>query len=734
MRAILIAILVFVSASCQAATNYAASASLLDVQSRVNASARNDTVMVTNTGAVTWSGTLSLTKGVALLGPGTNLTITDTGLAVQFSPDATAIANDEVIRLEGFAFDGGGTSIVLVEIDGTGAGGTKPFNNAVVGRCLFKNGGTPEPNAGIIYVHGQARGCIYSNVFDRCNVVLAAGYGDITDWSSGYYPQSFGTADNMYFEGNLIHYSSAYSAGDPGWSTIGQSCRMAVRYNLYVFTNTSSGELWDVHGFQYSSIPGTMVSEYYRNTVLDGSSYLRLYFRGGWGLIYSNTFATSRDYTAAAAALGGSCASDWGYPSFNTMVTNCYFWSNLWNGTITNMVLDGTYQNCGIASNVNWHNYPPSPIPAYVFPHPLSTNSSGGSSATYYIATNGSSANSGTSIGSAWPWTMIPAVPAGTISSPTLCLVSPGFYTGASGVVLTNSYVTVSNGPALTAVWTNVDDHPFRAIYPAHDITYVGLSFQSNRYSFMCGDQNTGHSVDVSNIVVRNCWFRNTGLGWAGTPGSSSSGIELVAQACTIDGCICESNGIPQIAGQNHGVYAGGQNGIFTNLICRYNNGAGIILNGHNDGGSHDHNNWFRSSLLYSNETGNGYQLVLKDSGNSGTSYVVNNTMSDTYQYAFRVEANCTARLTNNIVLSSGVGFQNSGTVTADYNMAPATLAAAGPHDVITNYFGLDASYRPQTGSPAIGKGLGGLTIGAYQFSSPATTNATAVRQIYILR
>ncbi len=342
-----------------ASTRTAASASYTDVSAAVSAAARGDTVLVP-AGSATWSSTLTLTKGISLIGAGRDSTfITSGGVSVNISPDATAISNEEVIRVEAFTFDGNNSALNIITAHGASETDAKPFKNLVIGKNRLRNSGTTTTGSGAVSISGQVRGVIYSNIFDRCNVVLKnVGNDTTTEWSNGHFPQSFGTADQLFFEGNTIQYSSSGSWSDPGWTESGQGARTVVRYNQWNMANASQSELWDIHGFQYNpgGETGTMCSEYYGNTGSNCSGYRWINHRSPWGLYFNNIITGSGGMDIDADEYQGSCSADLGSPNYNPEITNTYCWNNTMNGTVKNMVL-GTETYCGVSENRNWYNY-----------------------------------------------------------------------------------------------------------------------------------------------------------------------------------------------------------------------------------------------------------------------------------------------------------------------------------------------------------------------------------------
>src|SRR5262249_26964239 len=90
-----------------------------DVQTAINSAARGATVTVP-AGTCTWATVVTLTKGITLQGAGAASTVINNGVGdatvLQISPDSTAIANDETIKVTGFTFDGSGTGYGLIGI------------------------------------------------------------------------------------------------------------------------------------------------------------------------------------------------------------------------------------------------------------------------------------------------------------------------------------------------------------------------------------------------------------------------------------------------------------------------------------------------------------------------------------------------------------------------------------------------------------------------------------------
>jgi hypothetical protein len=349
-----------------------------DVQTAVNNAARGATVTVP-AGTCTWATVVTLTKGVTLQGAGAASTVINNGVGdatmLQISPDSTAIANDETIKVTGFTFDGSGTGYGLIGISGAPDTGTKPFKNLIItGNTIRNTGSTSGQGNTCIYVQGgQVRGVIYSNTFDRCDIVLRPmGSDSTTEWTNTAYNNfSYGSADNLYFEDNTILYTAPWTSADqnPGWIESGQGGRVVVRFNTWNMANAGGqAEFWDVHGFQNfyggtNGQTGTMLVEYYGNTITNAAStvYRWMDHRGSWGMVFNNTYSGGSNPDIEINQYNGGCTNQIvpAPTNYNPIINNSYFFNNTVNGTLSPAV-SGSVNSCGVTENVNWWNQKPS--------------------------------------------------------------------------------------------------------------------------------------------------------------------------------------------------------------------------------------------------------------------------------------------------------------------------------------------------------------------------------------
>lgn len=353
-----------------AQTVVANSCSRTDMQTVITSAPRGATITVP-AGSCTWGSTLTITKGLTLTGAGAGSTIifngTGDGTVLQLSPDSTAIANDEIIKVSGFTFDGNGNGYALVGVNGAPDTGTKPFKNLIITANTFQHTGSGSGNGNTcIYVYtGQVRGVIYSNTFDRCDIVLRPmGSDTTTEWSNTAYNNlSYGSADNLFFEDNTIEFTSSYTSSDGygGWIESGQGGRVVVRFNTWNAANlTNPSEWWDVHGFQYNpgGETGTMIVEYYDNKLTNMGGYRWLNHRGSWGMFFDNTYSGTGTPDINASEYQGSCPSNISPKptNYNPLINNTYVFNNKINGSVANMTLNSADEYCGVAENANWWN------------------------------------------------------------------------------------------------------------------------------------------------------------------------------------------------------------------------------------------------------------------------------------------------------------------------------------------------------------------------------------------
>lgn len=316
-----------------------------------SSASRGDTINV-SAGSATWSSTLTLTKGVNLIGPGRDsltITIGSQNMLLEIEPDATAIANEETIKVTGFTFNGdnhAGANIDgfpgMIGIEGAGASSAKPFKKLVLGDNRFKNP-SQSGSSSVIYQRGHVRGVVYNNIFDRPKIpVRCFGNNEYAEYTNAaYMPVTAGSSDNLFFEDNTITWTTL--GGDSGvnnwqgWNECGIGGRIVWRYNTNDYNDLSGNfdDMFDVHGCQ-SGNTGTMIAEYYGNKWLnsdkpDGTRWN--FHRGGQGIYHNNV--TSGTTSSTTFDISNWDTLGW---DDQTGLTDCetnrtYAWNLTHNGT-----------------------------------------------------------------------------------------------------------------------------------------------------------------------------------------------------------------------------------------------------------------------------------------------------------------------------------------------------------------------------------------------------------------
>jgi len=295
----------------------AASASFVDVSAAVSAARAGDTVLVP-AGSAIWSGYLNVTKGISIIGAGIANTIITAGSThiFRFSPEALTRTNQDLFRISGFTFRGNPTYVIeLAESNSE----TIPIRNVRIDHNRWENsGGSP------LYIDGNFWGVIDGNQFaGRLNFTILG--NQQASWNQ-FYPVTYGTADNLYFEDNTFEGSSEFGINS------GHGGRWAFRHNTSTASNMAN-PLFDQHGNQAGGIYALMVCEIYENTFSGFTTGVARwnYQRGGKLLMYNNTGTSSTgipNITVNDDVDSSAPPIQWPHDS--------YFFNNLWNGSRVN--------------------------------------------------------------------------------------------------------------------------------------------------------------------------------------------------------------------------------------------------------------------------------------------------------------------------------------------------------------------------------------------------------------
>ncbi|MGZ6440051.1 MAG: hypothetical protein ACXWRU_08365 [Pseudobdellovibrionaceae bacterium] len=331
-----------------AATITAASCNYSDVLSAVNSAAVGDTVTVPG-GSCTWGSTLSINKGISLIGAGSvNTLITGSNGLISYQP-ANGSTN-ALFRLSGFTFDFNGSS-----------GMTIASGPTLILQTKVRIDNNRFQNASAQYLHYRGvRGVVDSNVFGKIGYAMRTefesfGDGGRTEWDN-FEGIVFGKADNnIWFEDNIFE----------GVSDAMTDCQVGNRYSFrYNTINLTAGtySLFDMHGNQSSSFYSCFGGEIYGNNITGGQNGTLLDQRGGRVFVFDNNVTNSmgiqirEEYDDALSPVSyvGPNA-----PQMSQHVSGSYYWGNRLNmtGSLLNPYITTTCTTCiqnGLVAGVNF--------------------------------------------------------------------------------------------------------------------------------------------------------------------------------------------------------------------------------------------------------------------------------------------------------------------------------------------------------------------------------------------
>jgi len=304
------------------------SAAQADVSYCVNTvAAASDVVSITATGTVTYTTTLTMTKGVKLIGPGAlNLTIKNgtSSNAIIYSP---TINTNDYFRLSGFTFDLNGKSSAFLMLSTFNAPFTPP-NRVRVDHNTFINsvntGGKGIWNTTAYY------GVIDNNTFSGILFPITSDSGTgIDNWWSvdGSGEQDtfvLGSEKYMYIEDNNFINSYTITNGQ-------NSARYVLRYNSMTCGGACGPA--ELHGHQSGGggMDSCFGAELYGNHV-EGNGYsMQSFFqlRSGQSRIFYNSSNTS---SGNAPGVNAYIGTTWGpipaHRQDEKITHNTYVWRN----------------------------------------------------------------------------------------------------------------------------------------------------------------------------------------------------------------------------------------------------------------------------------------------------------------------------------------------------------------------------------------------------------------------
>ncbi len=175
-----------------------------------------DTINVSS-GSSSWgSNTLTITRGMKLVGAGINTTTITSTLGnytceIDFSPNSTARANDEAFEVSGFTFNmggGGGSAICL-----SNAGTTAEMSKIKIYSNKFLHN---TAGSGLVSISGNFFGVAYNNTFDSTQICFrahganASSIDGMGSWNTLSAIPGAEPAKNFYWEDNTFQGNSAF--------------------------------------------------------------------------------------------------------------------------------------------------------------------------------------------------------------------------------------------------------------------------------------------------------------------------------------------------------------------------------------------------------------------------------------------------------------------------------------------------------------------------------------------
>jgi hypothetical protein len=272
------------------ATIYASSTSATDVQNAVNTANNGDTVVVPS-GSATWSSTVTVNKGINLIGGGgtSGVTTISQGSSAGTILNITSPAGTSTTVSDFTWIEQNGSAYRFIVCSCNTNSFWRFCSNQVY--CI---------NGMFIYGSGEGAGLIDNNYFqfgqqDVWSVWGNGGgapiYGDggnaVGNWAYG---TSYGKTNYVYIEHNTVYSTSTAGARPDGPLEGYGGAKFVVRYNsttncgLGGWHGTDSGSYISPHSYE-------IYGNYFYYTSLPYAWDLVWNSRGGTGLVFSNTVA-----------------------------------------------------------------------------------------------------------------------------------------------------------------------------------------------------------------------------------------------------------------------------------------------------------------------------------------------------------------------------------------------------------------------------------------------------------
>ncbi len=263
------------------------------VKTCVDNASVGDTINVAAGTPPTWTQTLTINKGIYLIGAGSTNTIITTTAHPGIAYAPAVGADDDPFRLSGFRFNKAtGDNLPILQWGNDDNVATDVGNNKLtkgrVDHCIFNATSTVSP---LVWMYPGNYGVFDDNTFNADTYAFRATEGG--DWTGAgwqYWGWTPGTSDAVYIENNTFNYAA--SEDNVGTSSQG-SHRWVFRYNTFN-VNSSSYSLFDAHGNQTSFFGAVQISNLYGNKFVAGNNTGQIHGqRGGQSFAFFNDWQTT---------------------------------------------------------------------------------------------------------------------------------------------------------------------------------------------------------------------------------------------------------------------------------------------------------------------------------------------------------------------------------------------------------------------------------------------------------
>lgn len=339
------------------------------VSAAVSASSVGDTINVAS-GTATWGTTLTIDKGIYLIGAGSGNTIITTTAhpGIAYAPPIGSA--DNPFRLSGFRFNKAtGDNLPILQWGTKDNAPTAIGNNKLtkgrVDHCIFNATGTVNP---LIWMYPGTYGVFDNNTFNAYNYAFRAtddNEGTSAGYAWSYWGWTPGTSDAVYVENNTFNFTA--SVDNVGTSSQGAH-RWVFRYNTFN-VNSSTFSFFDAHGNMNPWYSSVQVSNIYGNKFVAGNHTAQIHKqRGGQSFAFYNDWQTTGD-TPVFAIQEEYADSDGPGPANNAVtgqpqhVYNSYYFNNRVNttGTLIDTVIDDWVgsipaDNVDVWNQTDWNN------------------------------------------------------------------------------------------------------------------------------------------------------------------------------------------------------------------------------------------------------------------------------------------------------------------------------------------------------------------------------------------